>query len=72
MAKLDFNERRKRQLEKEEARHLMEIFIEMFGSEPPEVRIEIAQAIIDRDDKRYFELTEPIIQKQAMREFNKK
>ncbi|WP_170289788.1 hypothetical protein [Cytobacillus depressus] len=67
---LDFNSKWQAIKEHEEAVQMKGFFVEMFGDQPDSVKLEIAQAIKDKDVERYFEITHPIIIRKTMKEMN--
>ena len=67
---LDFNSKLAAVKEHEEAVEMQGYFMKMFGDQPDSVKLEIAQAIQEKDADRYFALTNPIIFRKVMKEMN--
>lgn len=68
---LDFNERLAAKKQEDEKNKAMEFFWDMFGDQPNHIKLEIAKAIQEGNKERYMELTQPIIIRKTMMEFNK-
>lgn len=68
---LDLNSRLEAKKEKEDMIRWKNFFLEQFGDEPKEVLMSLMQAIQDKDQKRYMEITNKILEKNARKEVMK-
>ena len=71
---LDFNERMAAKKEHEEMVRWKNFFLEQFGNEPKETMMALMKAIQEKDEKKYMEIANPILlrnaKKEVMKEFS--
>jgi hypothetical protein len=67
---LELNSKLAAKKNNEETKRLKKFFLDNFGDQPKHVMDSIAKAIIEKDEKKYFEITNPILMRKAMIEVN--
>lgn len=55
----------------QELEDLKQQFLEMFKDQPKHVFMEICKAILDGDKEKYFAITNPIIKRDSIKEYNR-
>ena len=66
---INASERFKALQKNQELESLKKQFLEMFKDQPKHVFLEICKAILDGDKEKYFEITNPIMKRKAIKDF---